>query len=857
MDNATRRQILERVKQLGYPNTIEALQNPQVLDQYEQQQLQAQSQQQQQQQPIQQPEPVSFPTPPATTSNYKVPQPTQSEAKPLVMSFNETAPQLMRSGGIKFDKGGPTNPNSNPDQVLTYKDNPEWFDNRAIYSGDDRYDAQIRKLVYEGKGGYNPHTRTLHFLKPDQQTKVDETTKAYSKDKRTQTAEDKKLIASDAGKKHILNTAEDFVQKSALATAALAAPLALPSGSAVMGALEAPLVIGGTTVPGVTAGGTLGAAFGGMGVNEFANPNEETNISIGKAIDNPTYENLKNASINSAISGTNFLGLGMLNEAKPFIKGIGQSAKSAKEYFNFRPKTSANFNSVFDSNFNLDELRSAYHNSQRFLNPEEVRYLHKHGHGNPASYVNDTPTDNFTTDELEELYNTRIRNRFSEEELRNTGWGTANWNPNNPTNQLPAPPSEIHFMPDGTTRSMYNQPATTDYIDLRRPSSPLIQRGLFGRDLGGDGLPGVDLASHYAPTKKTIVNKSGLTKEEVLATATEKDKDVISKMSENEFAETVLKPTGEVVPYYQGDLMPQFTGNNSVFALPHQTYADEFNSRLDLLNEIIAKNNKSGVEYRVKELNPQGQLVFYTPKQEIPRTLTAKQKANLEWYERDPLDFAVNKGGLKQLEDGKWAFSDDVIDESFKTKEDALEFLNKQVTENLKGGIPIEGESSWSVGINPGQWRGNVEDIASSEYLKSIPGLEMRNTMAGVFPDRKARRGTKTYESVNEYLKKLDLGRVKPGFNSQTEYSKGAWENFIKSGKGVGYYANPGTVYGAMKSMAPIIGAGYVGSELYQRQQQQKPVTKQFVSFKTGGKKCYTCNSSKMKVLYNKANYKK
>jgi hypothetical protein len=99
MDNATRRQILERVKQLGYPNTIEALQNPQVLDQYEQQ-LQAQSQQQQQQ-PIQQPEPISFPTPPATTPNYKVPQPAQSEAKPLVMSFNETAPQLMKDGGPK------------------------------------------------------------------------------------------------------------------------------------------------------------------------------------------------------------------------------------------------------------------------------------------------------------------------------------------------------------------------------------------------------------------------------------------------------------------------------------------------------------------------------------------------------------------------------------------------------------------------------------------------------------------------------------------------------------------------------------------------------------------------------------
>jgi hypothetical protein len=103
MDNATRRQILERVKQLGYPNTLEALQNPQVLDQYEQQ-LQAQSQQQQQ--PIQQPEPITFPTPPVTSPNYKVPQPRQSEAKPLVMSFNETAPQLMKNGGPKDEETG-------------------------------------------------------------------------------------------------------------------------------------------------------------------------------------------------------------------------------------------------------------------------------------------------------------------------------------------------------------------------------------------------------------------------------------------------------------------------------------------------------------------------------------------------------------------------------------------------------------------------------------------------------------------------------------------------------------------------------------------------------------------------------
>jgi hypothetical protein len=215
--------------------------------------------------------------------------------------------------------------------------------------------------------------------------------------------------------------------------------------------------------------------------------------------------------------------------------------------------------------------------------------------------------------------------------------------------------------------------------------------------------------------------------------------------------------------------------SNNVSAMSPKQYADMFNERLDLLNDIIAQRNKSGVEYRVKGLDESGILTFYTPEQSIKRG--------------------------------------DV---------------------NLT--IP-SGESSWLVRLNPGQWRGNVEDIANTEYFKSIPGLEMRNTLAGVFPEfsrLKGTPGTKAYESINEYLKKLDLGRVKPGFNSQTETikdatgkiirtgSKDVWESFIKSGKGVGFYANPTTVYGTMKSVFPYLGAGYLGYEGLQEALQEK-----------------------------------
>ena len=69
MDNATRRQLLEQAKQVGYTGSIlDVFQNPQVLDQFVQEQQQVQQQSQPQMQ-------VEMPTPPATTPNYRVPQP--------------------------------------------------------------------------------------------------------------------------------------------------------------------------------------------------------------------------------------------------------------------------------------------------------------------------------------------------------------------------------------------------------------------------------------------------------------------------------------------------------------------------------------------------------------------------------------------------------------------------------------------------------------------------------------------------------------------------------------------------------------------------------------------------------------
>jgi len=181
-----------------------------------------------------------------------------------------------------------------------------------------------------------------------------------------------------------------------------------------------------------------------------------------------------------------------------------------------------------------------------------------------------------------------------------------------------------------------------------------------------------------------------------------------------------------------------------------------------------------------------------------------------------------------------------------KTFNDNLPKLNKIIAKRNTSGVPYtvtgidesgrigfnssKGSSYFNTRIIPGKFKGKVEDIADKDYYQNIPGLNMGDTMSGVFGDGVARRGTKTYESINDYLKSLDLGRVKPGFNSQTEYSRGAWENFVKSGKAVGYYNNTGTVYGSMKTVLPpaAIAAGAAASTMSNKDKNNK--------FKYGGK---------------------
>jgi len=466
------------------------------------------------------------------------------------------------------------------------------------------------------------------------------------------------------------------------------------------------------------------------------------------------------------------------------------------------------------------------------------------------------------------------------------------------SNQLPPPPSEIQIMPDGTTRTVYNQQPITDYTvgpyvdpydtpsyiypnaNAANPNTynemrdRLIQRMERPRSMYDDIRLGEDYTNliegrpaQYYPhlsleenraqqdilfeqrnrlfneiarevdltnilrsfdqnpsiVEENIVNVSGLNKEQALQRAAGKEKDKIAKMSDTEFKNTVLNPNGEIVKYKKGPEINNLTYDmdSGRMALKNQNiisqkeYLDLFNSNLDRLNEIIASKNKSvpRVEYKVKGLNEQGHLTFETPEQIIPRQRTQAVIDNYNAFQEHPEIWAEEKAGLRQNEDGSWQFNEEVGTDTYSSKEAAMKALSKAVEDQVGPMQKLSGESVWGVEINPGKWQGEVEDIANKEYYRAIPGLEMSNTMGTVFPDRVARRGTKAYESINDYLKELGLGRVKPGFNSQTEFSQSAWEDFVKKGKAFGYYGDPKTVYGSMKSVLPYLGLGYLGQQ--------------------------------------------
>jgi hypothetical protein len=465
------------------------------------------------------------------------------------------------------------------------------------------------------------------------------------------------------------------------------------------------------------------------------------NVARGEFLD----AGLNALNILPAVAGARTVGKFVTGAAAPALRRAAQTAGTQLTRLSKAPNVPVQSAPIKSGN--IDELRRAYHNAERFLEPDEINTLRVQGYGDPVAYRS--------------VQRPPVR-EFNMADLQARGWGTDRWNLEDHVNSIFGPPSKY---------------------------------------------------------KPQVVNRSGLTKDELLAKAAGKDKDVVSKMSEQDFQETILKPTGEVTPYQPDNMLNKFTGENEIFNMSADEYAEAFNSRLDLLNDIIRRNNKSGVEYTVDKLSPGGKLYFNTPKQFVqnPNRLSEEGARKLAIFNKNPEEFLTNNAGLRKLDDGSWGFREDVDLGTHASKEDAISAFKQRLDREM-GPQEISGKTDWSVTISPGQWRGTVEDVANANYYKRIPGLNISGSSDGVFADNVARRGSGAYKSINEYLKTLDLGRVKPGFNSQTTYSRGLWEDAVKKGNAFGYYNNPGTVYGSMKSVLPyVIPAGIGAGALSQQ----------------------------------------
>lgn len=195
-------------------------------------------------------------------------------------------------------------------------------------------------------------------------------------------------------------------------------------------------------------------------------------------------------------------------------------------------------------------------------------------------------------------------------------------------------------------------------------------------------------------------------------------------LTEEAFKNSVFSPSGKLHPapqYARADLYNVFSNPKPQYSMPLNEYVNEFNSRLDILNDIIERNNMSGIPYEVTELTNDGFLRFNSPR----------------------------------------------------------------------------GRSSFATRIQPGSFtRENLEEVIDPIYWRNIPGIEMSDTSYGVFGEiANPPRGTNSYRSLNEYLKQQQLGRIKSGFNAQSESGLKAWEKFVKNNEAHGYFDEPNRMY--------------------------------------------------------------
>lgn len=106
-------------------------------------------------------------------------------------SYNKGREEIIDPRFRKAQTGAETKTYKNINDILTYKNNPDWFDSRSRYQDDQKYDDVIRRAIYSGKYGYDPKTKMLHPLAPEDQVAVSD------KIKNIRAAEEKTIAERD------------------------------------------------------------------------------------------------------------------------------------------------------------------------------------------------------------------------------------------------------------------------------------------------------------------------------------------------------------------------------------------------------------------------------------------------------------------------------------------------------------------------------------------------------------------------------------------------------------------------------------------------------------------------------------
>ena len=123
---------------------------------------------------------------------------TLNTSHPRFTTIDRTnSPSIMKNGGqvldltdleiAEYEKGGyiveEYADGGEHGDILTYKNNADYFDSHTNLHENSAYNKQIKERVYSGNWGFNPKDGTLHKLGKDDRVKVSNKTRALSKAK--------------------------------------------------------------------------------------------------------------------------------------------------------------------------------------------------------------------------------------------------------------------------------------------------------------------------------------------------------------------------------------------------------------------------------------------------------------------------------------------------------------------------------------------------------------------------------------------------------------------------------------------------------------------------------------------------